>query len=161
MDSVGPSNEAPVIIRPVNRGDAPALLGLISQLGYDQPLDAIQHHIEELDLLAGTHVVFVACFEAAIIAWIEASIERHLQSPPFALIGGLVVDHAHRGRNIGKRLCEEFEQWAALHGLDTVRVTSRSTRERAHQFYVRDGYRQVKVSLVFEKRLHEKPFRDQ
>jgi hypothetical protein len=32
-------------------------------------------------------------------------------------------------------------------------VTSLSTREDAHRFYLRDGYSEVKMSRVFEKRL--------
>jgi GNAT superfamily N-acetyltransferase len=48
-------------------------------------------------------------------------------------------------------LCEEVERWAREQGLGVVRVTSRSTREAAHRFYLRDGYRQIKTSLVFEK----------
>jgi hypothetical protein len=32
-------------------------------------------------------------------------------------------------------------------------VRSRVTRERAHQFYEREGYRLLKTSHVFEKRL--------
>jgi PhnO protein len=39
-------------------------------------------------------------------------------------------------------------------GVDTVRVTSHSSREEAHRFYLRDGYRHTKTSLVFEKKLH-------
>jgi hypothetical protein len=30
-------------------------------------------------------------------------------------------------------------------------VTSRSTREDAHRFYLRDGYERIKTSAVFEK----------
>jgi GNAT superfamily N-acetyltransferase len=157
LDSIDPSNATSLTIRPAARPDAQALVGLISQLGYDRPLLAVQHHIENLDFHASTQVVLVALFEETIIAWIEASIERYLQSPPFALITGLVVDQAHRGGNIGKLLCKEVERWATERGVDTVRVTSRSTRERAHQFYLRDGYRQTKTSLVFEKVLGKIP----
>ena len=67
------------------------------------------------------------------------------------LIGGLVVKDGVRGRGVGKRLCAEVEAWSRNKGLTVVRVTSRSTREGAHRFYLREGYRQTKISAVFEK----------
>ena len=69
------------------------------------------------------------------------------------MIGGLVVSDRVRSRGIGRRLCERAEEWTRDQGLETLRVTSRSTREDAHRFYLRDGYREVKTSLVFEKPL--------
>lgn len=75
----------------------------------------------------------------------------HLQSKPFALIGGLVVKDGMRGMRIGKKLCEQAEAWAREQGVQTVRVTSRSTRQDAHRFYLREGYSDVKTSRVFEK----------
>jgi hypothetical protein len=41
--------------------------------------------------------------------------------------------------------------WAWERSVQTVRVSSRSTRADAHRFYLRDGYRELKTSLVFEK----------
>jgi hypothetical protein len=53
---------------------------------------------------------------------------------------------------IGRRLCEQAEAWSWEQGLETLRVTSRSTRLDAHRFYLRDGYSEVKMSHVFEKK---------
>jgi GNAT superfamily N-acetyltransferase len=78
---------------------------------------------------------------------------RHLQSEPFALIGGLVVKDGYRGMGVGRRLCEAAEEWALEQGVTVIRVTSRSTRADAHRFYLRDGYTDVKISRVLEKRL--------
>jgi GNAT superfamily N-acetyltransferase len=52
---------------------------------------------------------------------------------------------------VGKRLCAEVEAWSRGKGVAVVRVTSRMTREGAHRFYLRKGYRQTKTSAVFEK----------
>jgi GNAT superfamily N-acetyltransferase len=62
-----------------------------------------------------------------------------------------VVRDGVRGLGVGKRLCAEVEEWSRGKGLAVVRVTSRSTREAAHRFYLREGYRQTKTSAVFEK----------
>ena len=48
---------------------------------------------------------------------------------------------------------EEAEDWTRRQGVNKIRVTSRSTREAAHRFYLRDGYRQTKISMFFEKML--------
>jgi GNAT superfamily N-acetyltransferase len=87
------------------------------------------------------------------VGWIDATVERHLQAEDTVVIGGLVVRETARGVGVGKRLCEEVERWAREQGLGRVRVRSQIKREDAHRFYVRDGYRQVKTSLVFEKSL--------
>jgi GNAT superfamily N-acetyltransferase len=56
-----------------------------------------------------------------------------------------------RSLGVGKRLCAEVEAWSREKGIAVVRVTSRITRERAHRFYLREGYEQIKTSAVFEK----------
>ena len=142
-----------IVVRPVEGGDAAAIGELIVQLGYARPLEEVQQWIEELPGYAERQAVFVACSGAQVVGWIEVSLERRLQTAPFALIGGLVVRDGVRGGGIGRLLCEAAERWSRVHGASVVRVTSRSTREAAHRFYLRDGYSQVKTSLVFEKRL--------
>lgn len=151
MDTVEGRGE--IVVRPVEAGDAEAVAELIPQLGYARPLEEVQRWIEELAGCAERQAVFVACRGDQVVGWIEVSLERRLQNQPFALIGGLVVREDVRGEGIGRRLCEEAERWSREHGVGVVRVTSRSTRGAAHRFYLRDGYSQVKTSLVFEKRL--------
>jgi len=142
-----------IVVRSVEGGDAAAVGELIVQLGYARPLEEVQRWIEELGGYAERQAVFVACEEDQVVGWVEVSLERRLQTAPFALVGGLVVRDGLRGKGIGRLLCEAAEQWTREHGAGVVRVTSRSTREAAHRFYLRDGYSQVKTSLVFEKRL--------
>ena len=152
MNTVERKNE--ITVRPVEGGDAEAIGELIVQLGYPRrPLEDVQRWIEELPGYAERQAVFVACSEAQVVGWVEVSLERRLQTVPFALIGGLVVKDGLRGGGIGRLLCEAAEGWSREYGASVVRVTSRNTREAAHRFYLRDGYRHVKTSLVFEKRL--------
>ena len=58
-----------------------------------------------------------------------------------------------RGKHIGQQLCQAVEQWAMQTGIARVRVRSQLKRTDAHRFYLRDGYKQVKVSAVFEKQV--------
>ncbi len=142
-------------IREIQREDAAVVSLLSEQLCYDRSAEDLAIWIEELASMKDRQAVFVACFDGEVVGWIEVSLERRLQSPTYALIGGLVVSDLHRGRGLGTLLCEHAERWSWSHGVTTVRVTSRSTRERAHQFYLRNGYEPVKTSLVFEK--HRRP----
>jgi GNAT superfamily N-acetyltransferase len=142
-----------VTIRRVRPEDAEAVAELNGQLGYPATADEIRGRIVALAACGASQAVFVACVGDAVVGWVDVAITLHLQSRTFALIGGLVVKEGLRGQRIGKRLCQEAEAWSQAQGVSVVRVTSRSTREDAHRFYLRDGYTDVKVSRVFEKKL--------
>lgn len=146
-----PASPDSIHIRAIQPQDAEAVSQLTTQLGYSRTPAEISAWIAQLDAHPSHQAAFVACTGDEVIGWIEVSIQHHLQSAPFGLIGGLVVSDRIRSRGIGRRLCERAEQWTWDQGVDTLRVTSRSTRSDAHRFYLRDGYRQVKVSHVFEK----------
>jgi GNAT superfamily N-acetyltransferase len=139
-------------IRPIRQEDAAAVAELVAQLGYNRTPEQVRLWVDELDARSG-QACFVAELSGEVVAWIDVSLERHLQSEAFGLIGGLVVRDSVRGAGIGKLLCEQAEDWSRRQGVNTIRVTSRSTREAAHRFYLRDGYRQTKISMVFEKPL--------
>jgi GNAT superfamily N-acetyltransferase len=151
---VDPSAEEPLVLRHLEHGDAEGVGELIVQLGYGRPVTEVEQWIASLADRPETQVAFVACLGGELVGWIEASVEMRLQAPRFTLIGGLVVKNGVRGRGIGRSLCEQVELWSQQRGVDTVRVTSRSSREEAHRFYQRDGYQHTKTSLVFEKKLH-------
>ncbi len=136
-------------IREAIVSDAAALAALSTQLGYPaQPGEAA----ERLSAL-GTGAVLVAEDAGAILGWIHVCDIRFFQSPPFAEIGGLVVDEAARGRGVGKLLVEAAVGWAAEQGYGRLRVRSNVVREDAHRFYEREGFRRVKTQAVFDRKL--------
>lgn len=140
-------------IRQATPDDAQVVAELSAQLGYSVLVDEVRGRLAQLRSRDGEQAVFVACLGAHVVGWLDVALSYHLQSPTYALIGGLVVREDLRGLGIGRRLCEEAEKWSRAKGVSLVRVTSRSTRDDAHRFYLRDGYREVKVSRVFEKEL--------
>lgn len=152
MDST--NTPAEPSIRPIEPRDAGAVGLLAGELGYERSEADVLEWIAKLGPRE-TQAAFVACSEDEVVGWIEVSLEHRLQSPSFALIGGLVVKRGVRGKGIGRRLCQRAEAWSWERSVDKVRVTSRSSRADAHRFYERDGYSQVKTSLVFEKRRTE------
>ena len=141
-------------IRPIEDRDAAAATRLCAELGYPAEELAVLARVGQI---AGdpNRAVLVACVDDAVVGWIDLSVEYHLQSEPAALIGGLVVSEAARGQGIGRQLCEAAEAWARGRGIARMRVRSNAIRERAHAFYLRDGYRRVKTSAVFEKTLFQ------
>ncbi|HEV2578469.1 MAG TPA: GNAT family N-acetyltransferase [Acidobacteriaceae bacterium] len=141
-----------VHIRPIRPKDSAAAAQLAAQLGYARTAEQICDWVQQLDGRTD-RAAFIAEVNGEVVGWVEVSLAHHLQSDPSGLIGGLVVKEALRGAGIGRRLCEEAERWTLEQGVNQIRVTSRSTREAAHRFYLRDGYRQVKLSMVFEKTL--------
>ena len=143
---------AGVTIRRAVPEDAAAVAELCVQLGYAATAEEIRGRIVAM-MERGARAVFVACVEDEVVGWVDVALTFHLQTAPFALIGGLVVKEGLRGLRIGKRLCEEAEAWSLAQGVTVVRVTSRSTRAEAHRFYLREGYTDVKTSRVFEKLL--------
>lgn len=149
-----PTSPSQLVIRAIEPRDAAEVSILARQLGYDRPVDEIAAWIHSLD--ASNQAAFVAHIADEILGWIEVCIERRLQSPPYALIGGLVVKDGFRNQKIGLRLCERAELWSWEAGVTFVRVTSRSTRLDAHRFYENNGYRKTKISQIFEKQLQAK-----
>jgi len=141
-----------VNVRTIRPEDAAAVAELVAQLGYERTPEQISRWVQNLDARPG-QATFVAELNGEVVAWVDVSLEHRLQSESFGLIGGLVVKDGLRGGGIGRRLCEQAEAWTRERGAKKIRVTSRSTREAAHRFYLRDGYRQTKISMVFEKPL--------
>jgi GNAT superfamily N-acetyltransferase len=139
-----------LLIRQLTVGDAETVAELSSQLGYPCSPGDIRERIKEMSRTT-ERVAFAAVVDGQIVGWIDAAMERHLQSPASAVIGGLVVREDSRGMGVGRRLCLEIEEWARSESVSLVRVRSQIKREDAHRFYLRDGYCKVKTSLVFEK----------
>ncbi len=139
-----------VVVRQLTADDADAVAELSEQLGYPGSAQELRKRIETM-ARSEDRVAFAAVRDAELVGWVDAAVERHLQAEDTVVIGGLVVRESARGCGVGKRLCEEVERWARERGFTRVRVRSQIKREDAHRFYLRDGYRQVKTSLVFEK----------
>lgn len=138
-----------MITREATASDAAALAALSTQLGYPtQPGEAS----ERLSAL-GPGTVLVAEENGAVLGWIHVCGVQFFQSPPFAEVGGLVVDEASRGRGAGKLLLEAGARWAAERGYRKLRVRSNVVREDAHRFYEREGFLRMKTQAVFDRKL--------
>jgi len=139
-------------IRPMTREDLPAVARLSGQLGYPVAEPAIAQRFEELS--SGDNGLFVAAdSNTGAVGCIHVVSARTLTDEPMAEIDALIVDEAARSRGVGRELVSAAEAWAQAHGLQTLRVRTRVTRERAHRFYERAGFALTKTQHVFDKNL--------
>lgn len=140
-------------IRLAKIGDAARLADLSSQLGYPATPAQIRHRLRGIRT-AAQHALFVAeTNDAGVIGWIHVSKQPLLEVEIRGEINGLVVAERHRSRGAGARLLATAEDWARKHGCKGMSVRSNVVRERAHQFYERNGFEHYKTQKSFRKPL--------
>ena len=134
--------------------DVPAIAEISREFGYDPTEADVGVSVSLRDLLPRfDHAVFVAEVAGTVQGWGHARINRQLESPRFAEIAGLVVTRSCRSQGIGAAIVSAIEQWAREQGEQTLRVRSNVVRERAHRFYLREGYAELKQQKTFVKKL--------
>jgi GNAT superfamily N-acetyltransferase len=140
-------------IRQAAERDAPELADLTTQLGYPVEADELGRRLAGV-LRSANDVVLVAVDgDDRPIGWIHVAMLILLEHSDYASINGLVVAEDRRSGGIGQALVAAGEAWARERGATEITVRSRSTRQRAHRFYERLGYVQIKLSHVFAKPL--------
>jgi GNAT superfamily N-acetyltransferase len=146
------SGRTEATVREIRLEDAGDVAELSGELGYPvSPPDMARRIHSQLQLQ--DHVTYLACLDGRVVGWIDVGVTHHLQAEPYAEIGGFVVSGEVRSLGIGKQLLARAEQWALEHGLRRLLVRSQIARDRAHRFYLREGYQQTKTSAVFTKEI--------
>jgi GNAT superfamily N-acetyltransferase len=140
-------------IRPPREQDYPSLADLAGQLGYPSTVEEIIQRLNAMKASAD-HAVFVAEMPGGAIAgWIAVSIYRGLEMNPRGEVTGLVVGDKFRSQQVGKRLLARAEQWTLDQGCREISLRSNVIRDRAHAFYLREGYQHTKTQKTFRKKL--------
>lgn len=138
-------------VRPAQPTDGNAMAALAEQLGYPCTGAEVRRRLDAMKDLT-QYGAFVAVHPPGeIVGWIGTRVFRAVELAPFAEISGLVVEATLRSRGIGKALLKAAEDWARRVGLPVISVNSNLARERAHQFYIRNGYELVKTQRIFRK----------
>jgi predicted N-acetyltransferase YhbS len=143
-----------VTIRVARPSDADAIAHLTQQLGYDLTESDAADRLSRI-LMRADQGFFVADIGGRATGWIHAVLVEYVDAEAFALIGGLVVDGAHRGSGIGRALVDAAENWARERGVSIVRLSSAVHRTAAHRFYEGLGYTKIKTQHAFIKPLDE------
>ncbi len=103
---------------------------------------------------ARDHAVFVAEADGGeAVGWLHVSVSCLLEVPRRAEVNGLIVSDRQRSLGAGARLLDAAEAWSRKNKCVSVSVRSNVIRERAHQFYERQGYEHYKTQKAFRKTL--------
>jgi GNAT superfamily N-acetyltransferase len=84
---------------------------------------------------------------------VHVSVTPLLEVERRAEVNGLVVDETVRSRGAGGRLLDRAETWARKMKCAGMSVRSNVVRNRAHTFYLRQGYEHYKTQKAFRKAL--------
>ena len=131
-----------VIIRMATSSDIPALLPLLSQLGYPTTQEKFEKHFGDFTNIDG-YGIGVACHDNHVIGFIAWSkVSFIVFDRPRIHIEGLVVDQNYRGKAIGKQLMCFAEEAAENLGAKYVALTSSKRRaiDGTNEFYKNLGY---------------------
>ncbi len=140
-----------VKIRRARKSDAERIAELCGQLGYPATEAQIAQRLRRIKP-APQHAVLVAeSPEGKVIGWLHVSVEPLLEVELRAEVNGLVVADEERSRGAGALLLRSAEEWARGRGCKSMSVRSNVVRERAHQFYLRNGYEHYKTQKSFRK----------
>jgi GNAT superfamily N-acetyltransferase len=140
-------------VRPPEPRDYDKIANLAGQLGYPSTAKQVQMRIDAMSN-SSQHAVYVAeLSEGQIAGWIGLYVFRSVEQDSCAGISGLIIDQQIRSRGVGKALLDAAEKWARSQGCNAISVHSNVTRERAHQFYTRNGYDCVKIQKYLVKAL--------
>jgi GNAT superfamily N-acetyltransferase len=140
-------------IRKARQSDAARIAELSGQLGYPTTKAQMAARVKSaLRMKNG------GCFVAenkthGVIGWVHVSITPLLEVERRAEINGLVVAEQARSQGAGAKLLQAAEQWAQKMRCAGMSVRSNVLRERAHNFYLRQGYEHYKTQKAFRKTL--------
>lgn len=147
------SSKQDVTVRRARLSDAPRLATLSGELGYPTTTAEMTKRMKKLGP-ASQNALFVAeSPEAGVVGWGHVSVNHLVEVGTRAELNGLVVAEGHRSLGAGARLLDAVEKWARKHGCPSMSVRSNVIRERAHQFYERQGYEHYKTQKAFRKPL--------
>lgn len=141
--------QARVTIRSAREGDAEPIASLATQLGYPATAADMRDRLQRIQTRTEGAVIVAELGDLRVCGWIMVTSLTSLTSAPRAEVAGLVVDQELRGLGIGSLLLQAAVNWARREGYAEVRVHSNTVRERAHQFYLREGFTAIKTQILF------------
>jgi len=149
-----PSPAATIEIRRARLSDAASVAGLSGQLGYPVTESEMAQRLARLIRHPRLGAVLVAeTRDQQVVGWLHVSVTPLLEVPLRAEVNGLIVAEGQRSSGSGYKLLRAAEEWAKSKGCASMSVRSNVVRDRAHSFYLRNGYEHYKTQKAFRKTL--------
>ena len=126
---------------------------LNEQLGYKTEQTAFTKRFLFLMAHPEHSVIVAKNQDDQIVAWMHMGLRSLLEDDHFAQVAAIVVDEKERNYGAGTHLLKIAESWAVHHKMKQVRLHSSTVREKAHHFYLKNGYVHSKTSKLFTKEL--------
>lgn len=140
-----------VTIRPARPADVAGLAALMAQLGYPSSAAEVAARLPHLLDDPDQMVAVAVDPDDRPTGSVHVVVRRQLESDAWVEVATLVVDEQARCAGAGRALLAHAEAWAAARGFALVQLRSNVIRERAHRFYLREGYEKVKAQVLFRK----------
>ena len=135
-------------IRSAESTDAEKLVELFQQLGYANEINALTERLQ-VRFAGRDDQVFVAEAESKILGVLVVNYIRPLHEQGiWAMISALVVDQSLRSKGVGAALLAHTERHVAEMGCTHMELSSSESRTRAHEFYLRHGFAEVRKRFV-------------
>ena len=136
--------------RPMTQADLPSLEPLLLQLGYGIAPDEVARRLDAV-MAAPGHCLDVAERDGRVVGFIHFFARAAIEKPPEVIVQALVVDAGLRGGGVGRHLMQRAEAWAAANGYGSVALGTQTSRDDAHAFYEKLGYRVAATSHLMRK----------
>ncbi|MDQ3875974.1 MAG: GNAT family N-acetyltransferase [Actinomycetota bacterium] len=134
---------ANVTIREAQPNDAEAVAGLLGQLGYAAPVDAVARRIER-HRASSADSLLVALHRGRVVGLAALHVSIALEyDGDAAKLSAIVVDAGHRRRGVGESLVAAVEAEARARGCVLLFLTTAERRKDAHAFYRRLGFEET------------------
>lgn len=140
-------------IRRARSSDAASIAKLSGELGYPATTAEMMRRLRKLTKDKRNAVLVAEIPSNGVIGWVHVSRNELLENDTRAEVNGLVVADGQRSLGAGAKLLEAAEVWARKNACRAMNVRSNVIRERAHAFYLREGYEHYKTQKAFRKLL--------
>lgn len=139
-------------VRAACAGDASALAALLQQLGNDEPRTDPALLALRLNELPGNRLVLVAERDGKLLGTCTVNLIEHLAHDfaRSAVVEDVVVAADARGCGIGRALLAKAAERARAWGCYKLALSSNHSREAAHRFYRRLGFKPHGISLALD-----------
>ncbi|REC47426.1 GNAT family N-acetyltransferase [Chryseobacterium pennipullorum] len=128
-------------LRKMKEEDQEAIADLLDQLGYPDTTEFLSGKIKKLLEDPDEYLIVAEDSEAKVIAFISVHIIPQIAvEGDFARISYFSVDKDHRSLGTGRLMEEYCEKIARERACNRIELHCHANREKAHQFYDRQGY---------------------